>query len=276
MMTRRLHTLLGVSIGTLMAFSSLGIGQDKPKLGFKDTPMLPGGKWHVHDGDRPQPPVITPGTCSTEDVPGQAPSDAVVLFDGKDLSHWRNRRGAPAEWEVKDGAIVIKAGTGAIQSQEEFGDCQIHLEFASPVPARGHDQDRGNSGVLILRRYEVQVLDSHGNLTYPDGQAAAIYGQYPPLVNASRPPGRWQSFDIIFTAPRFKPDGTLESPAFETVLHNGVLVHNHTAVLGPMVYRALARYTPHGPKGPIVLQDHGHPVRFRNIWVREIKGYDEG
>ncbi len=276
MMIRRLSTLLGVSIGTLIAISSLGIGQDKPKLGFKDTPMLPGDKWHVHDGDRPQPPVITPGTCSTEDVPGQAPSDAVVLFDGKDLSHWRNHRGKPAEWEVKDGAIVIKPGKGTIQSQEEFGDCQIHLEFASPVPPRGHDQDRGNSGVLIFGRYEVQVLDSYGNLTYPDGQAAAIYGQYPPLVNASRPPGQWQSFDIIFTAPRFKPDGTLESPAFETVFHNGVLVHNHTAVIGPMAYRTIAKYTPHGPKGPIVLQDHGHPVRFRNIWVREIRGYDEG
>ncbi len=275
-MIRRLSTLLGVSIGTLIAISSLGIGQDKPKLGFKDTPMLPGDKWHVHDGDRPQPPVITPGTCSTEDVPGQAPSDAVVLFDGKDLSHWRNHRGKPAEWEVKDGAIVIKPGKGTIQSQEEFGDCQIHLEFASPVPPRGHDQDRGNSGVLIFGRYEVQVLDSYGNLTYPDGQAAAIYGQYPPLVNASRPPGQWQSFDIIFTAPRFKPDGTLESPAFETVFHNGVLVHNHTAVIGPMAYRTIAKYTPHGPKGPIVLQDHGHPVRFRNIWVREIRGYDEG
>jgi hypothetical protein len=276
MMTRRLPTLLGVSIGTLIAISSLGIGQDKPKLGFKDTPMLPGDKWHVHDGDRPQPPVITPGTCSTEDVPGQAPSDAVVLFDGKDLSHWRNHRGGPAEWEVKDSAIAIKPGKGTIQSQEEFGDCQIHLEFASPVPARGRDQDRGNSGVLIFGRYEVQVLDSYGNLTYPDGQAAAIYGQYPPLVNACRPPGQWQSFDIIFTAPRFTPDGTLEAPAFETVLHNGVLVHNHTAVIGPMAYRTIAKYTPHGPKGPIVLQDHGHPVRFRNIWVREIRGYDEG
>ncbi len=275
-MIRRLPTLLGVSIGTLIAISSLGIGQDKPKLGFKDTPMLPGDKWHVHDGDRPQPPVITPGTGSTQDVPGQAPSDAVVLFDGKDLSHWRSHRGEPAGWEVKDGAIVIKSGKGTIQSQEEFGDCQIHLEFASPLPARGHDQDRGNSGVLIFGRYEVQVLDSYGNLTYPDGQAAAIYGQYPPLVNASRPPGEWQSFDIIFTAPRFKPDGTLESPAFETILHNGVLVHNHTAVIGPMAYRTIAKYRPHGAKGPIVLQDHGHPVRFRNIWVREIKGYDEG
>ena len=276
MTTRRLRALLGASIGALIAISPLCVGQDEPKLGFKDTPMLPGGKWHVHDGDRPQPPVVTPGTCSTEGVPGQAPSDAVVLFDGNDLSRWRSRRGEPAEWDVKDGAIVIKPGKGTIQSQEDFGDCQIHLEFASPVPARGRDQNRGNSGVLIMGRYEVQVLDSFGNLTYPDGQAAAIYGQYPPLVNASRAPGQWQSYDIIFTAPRFTPDGTLESPAFETVLHNGVLVHKHTAVIGPMAYRTIAKYTPHGARGPIVLQDHGHPVRFRNIWVREIKDYDEG
>jgi hypothetical protein len=276
MMTRPLTIMLGASIGTLIAISSFGVGQEKPKLGFKDTPILPGGKWHVHDGDRPQPPVINPGTGSTEDVPGQPPSDAVILFDGKDLSHWRNRRGEPAEWEVKDGAIVVKPGRGTIRSIDEFGDCQIHLEFASPVPAQGRDQDRGNSGVLMFGRYEIQVLDSYGNQTYPDGQAAAIYGQYPPLVNASRPPGKWQSYDIIFTAPRFKPDGTLESPAFETVLHNGVVVHDHTAVIGPMAYRRIATYRPHGAKGPIVLQDHGHPVRFRNIWVRELRGYDEG
>jgi hypothetical protein len=256
--------------------AALGAAQDKPKLGFKDTPMLPGDKWHVHDGDRPQPPVIMPGSCSTQDAPGKAPSDAVVLFDGADLSHWGDRHGGPAKWLVEDGAIVIKAGSGAMQSRDSFGDCQIHLEFASPLPARGRDQDRGNSGVLIFGRYEIQILDSYQNLTYPDGQAAAIYGQYPPLVNASRPPGQWQAYDIVFTAPRFKSDGSVEAPAFVTVFHNGALVHNHAAVIGPMAYRKIARYTPHGPKGPLVLQDHGHPVRFRNIWVREIKGYDEG
>jgi hypothetical protein len=276
MTSRRIPSLLGTLIGTLVAFAALGAAQEKPKLGFKDTPMLPGGKWHVHDGDRPQPPVITPGSCSTQDAPGKAPSDAVVLFDGGDLSHWGNGRGGPAAWMVADGAIVTKTGSGVIQSNEEFGDCQIHLEFASPSPARGRDQDRGNSGVLIFGRYEIQVLDSYQNLTYPDGQAAAIYGQYPPLVNASRPPGEWQAYDIIFTAPRFKSDGSVESPAFVTLFHNGVLVHNHTAVIGPMAYRRIAKYRPHGPNGPIVLQDHGHPVRFRNIWVREIKGYDEG
>jgi hypothetical protein len=237
--------------------------------------MLPGGRWHVHDGNRPQPPVIAPGTCSTQDQPGRAPSDALVLFDGKDLSHWQTRRGGPATWTIEDGAMVIKPGAGAIQTREEFGDCQLHLEFAAPVPPRGRDQGRGNSGVLFFGRYEIQVLDSFENVTYPDGQAAAIYGQYPPLVNAARPPGQWQTYDIIFTAPRFKTAGALESPAYFTMLHNGVLVHDHTPAIGPMAYRAIARYTPHGPLGPLVLQDHGNPVKFRNIWVRPIKGYDQ-
>src|SRR5262249_9617539 len=157
----------------------------RPKLGFKDTPILPGGRWHVHDGDRPQPRVITPGTAGTPEEPGRPPSDAVVLFDGKDLSHWQGARGRPAGWVIEDGALVVKAGAGAISSREEFGACQLHLEFASPVPARGRDQGRGNSGVMFFGRYEIQVLDSFDNLTYPDGQAGAIYGQYPPLVNAS-------------------------------------------------------------------------------------------
>jgi hypothetical protein len=255
---------------------ALGAGQDqaKPKVGYKDTPMLPGGRWHVHDGDRPIPPVVTPGTSSTQESPGKAPSDAVVLFDGKDLARWRGERGGPAGWDVQEGALVIHPGAGAILSRDEFGDCQLHLEFASPVPPRSKDQGRGNSGVMFFGRYEIQVLDSYDNLTYADGQAAAIYGQYPPLVNASRKPGEWQAYDIVFTAPRFKDDGSVESPAYATVLHNGVLVHNHTALLGPMSFRALPHYRPHGPKGPILLQDHGNPVRFRNIWVRPVEGYD--
>ena len=188
-MTRRQAVAFALSAAVMTALGSRGIGQDEPKVGFKDTPMLPGGKWHVHDGDRPRPAVITPGTCSTQEEPGQAPSDAVILFDGKDLSHWRGRRGQPADWKVEDGAMVIKPGAGEITSTDEFGDCQLHLEFAAPVPARGRDQGRGNSGVMFFGRYEIQVLDSFENLTYADGQAAAIYGQYPPLVNASRPAG---------------------------------------------------------------------------------------
>src|SRR3954447_1456658 len=263
-----------LAVMTLM-FHSAGQDQPKPKLGYKDTPMLPGGRWHVHDGDRPLPPVITPGTCSTQEAPGKAPSDATVLFDGKDLSHWKSQRGGPAGWNIDHEALVARRGAGAILSREEFGDCQLHLEFASPVPPRSQDQGRGNSGVMFFGRYEIQVLDSYDNLTYADGQAAAIYGQYPPLVNASRPPGEWQTYDIVFTAPRFKDDGSVESPAYATVLHNGVLVHNHTALLGPMSFRALPHYRPHGPQGPILLQDHGNPVRFRNIWVRAVKGYDQ-
>jgi hypothetical protein len=271
-MTRPQATVLGALATASIALCSLCIGQDQSKVGFNDTPMLPGGKWHVHDGNRPRPPVINPGTSSTQHEPGQAPSDATILFDGRDLSHWKGRRGRPAEWKVEEGAMVIKPGAGEITSKEEFGDCQLHLEFAAPVPARGRDQGRGNSGVMFFGRYEIQVLDSFENITYADGQTAAIYGQYPPLVNAARPPGQWQTYDIIFTAPRFKPDGSLESPAYVTMLHNGVLVHNHREVIGAMAYRAVGKYTPHGPKGPILLQDHGNPVRFRNIWVRAIEG----
>jgi hypothetical protein len=264
---------------TVVALAALTLGalaqsRDKPKVGYKDTPMLPGGKWHVHDGDRPQPAVVTPGTPSTQEEPGKAPSDAVVLFDGKDLSHWQVNGKEPG-WKIVEGAMVVPpSGTpngGTITSKDQFGDCQIHVEFATPNPPKGSDQGRGNSGVLIMGRYEVQVLDSFENLTYADGGASAIYGQYPPQVNASKPPGQWQTYDIIFTAPQFKQDGSVETPAYITALHNGVLVQNHVALLGPMTFRALAKYAPHGPKGPLAFQDHGNPVKYRNIWVREIK-----
>lgn len=195
----RAHAIIIVTTGAaLVAISSLVVGQDQRKVGFKDTPMLPGGKWHVHDGDRPLPPVVAPGTSSTQDEPGRPPSDAVVLFDGKDISHWRGRSGKPAAWKIVEGALVIAPGAGEIVSQDEFGDCQLHLEFAAPVPPRGNDQGRGNSGVMFFGRYEIQVLDCFQNRTYADGHSAAIYGQFPPLVNASRPPGQWQNYDIIF------------------------------------------------------------------------------
>jgi hypothetical protein len=166
--------------------------------------------------------------------------------------------------------MVGVARAGTISTRKEFGDCQLHLEFATPNPPSGRDQGRGNSGVLFFGHYEIQVLDSFENLTYPDGQAAAVYGQTPPLVNASRKPGNWQTYDIVFIAPRFKADGAVESPAYVTMFHNGVLVHNHTTVIGAMAFRALPKYTPHGPKGPLSLQDHGNPVRFRNVWIREL------
>jgi len=247
---------------------------ERPRPGYKDTPILPGGRWHVHDPDRPSPPVVVPGTCSDQETPGTPPSDAIVLFDGQDLHRWRSEDGGPADWVVDHGVLVIRPGAGAILSRDEFGDCQLHLEFATPIPPVGEGQGRGNSGVMLFGRYEIQILDSFENLTYADGQAAAIYGQYPPLVNASRKPGEWQSYDIIFLAPRFHENGTLESPAYATVFHNGVVVHHHTPLLGPMAYRALPKYVPHGPRGPILLQDHGNPVRFRNIWVRPIRGFE--
>jgi hypothetical protein len=271
-----------VLAGTTAVISTLAlplIGADtKAKPGYKDTPLLPGGKWVVHDSDRPQPTVITAGTFSSQEAPGKPPSDAIVLFDGKDLSKWRDGKGEASGWKVDNGNMVVPprgtANGGDIWTKEEFGDVQLHIEFATPNPPKGDSQGRGNSGVFLFGLYEFQVLDSFENPTYPDGQAASLYGQNPPLVNASRKPGEWQVYDIIFTAPRFK-DGKLESPAFITALHNGVLVHNHTAYLGASGHRSLAKYSPHGPKGPIKLQDHGDPIRFRNIWVRPIKGYDE-
>ena len=243
----------------------------RPKVGYTDTPMQPYGKWHIHDGNRPQPKIITPGTCSTQDAPGKAPSDAIVLFDGTSLDEWTSDGKAPV-WKVEHGAMVMTKGV--LSTRKSFGDMQLHIEFATPNPPKGHDQGRGNSGVILMGRYEIQVLDSFGNITYPDGQAGAIYGQYPPYVNASRKPGEWQTYDIVFTAPKFKADKSLETPAYVTVLHNGVLLHNHTAIIGPMRYRASTKYEAHEPKAPLVLQDHGNPVRYRNIWVRETMQYD--
>ena len=252
-------------------------GEKKP-IGYQDTPLLPDGKWHVHDGLRPQPTVVTPGTFSTAEQPGKPPSDAIVLFDGTDLSKWRDAKGNPTGWVLNDGALQVPPrGTpngGDIFSRDEFGDVQLHLEFATPNPPKGDSQGRGNSGVFFFGRYEFQVLDSHNNPTYPDGQAASLYGQSPPLVNASRPPGEWQVYDIVFVAPRFK-DGKVESPAFVTAFHNGVLVHNRKELLGASGHRTLAKYTPHPEKGPLKMQDHGDPVRYRNIWVRPLKDYDQ-
>ena len=269
------RTIILASSAILLALFTLNARawQVQRKLGYTDTPMQPNGKWRVHDGTRPQPPIVTPGTPSTQEIPGRPPSDAVVLFNGNDLARWQSDGGKPSACKIENGIMVITGGSAV--SRDFFGDCQLHLEFASPNPPQGEDQARGNSGVMMFGRYEIQVLDSYQNLTYPDGQAAAVYGQTPPLVNASRKPGDWQTYDLIFTAPRFKQDGSLEAPAYLTMLHNGVLVHNHTAILGSVAFRSLAKYEPHDPKGPIVLQDHGNPVRFRNIWVRELKSYDQ-
>lgn len=242
--------------------------EETPIQGRRDTPLLPGTKWHVHDPERPQPAVVTPGTFPTPERFGKAPSDAVVLFDGHDLSAWTDDEGHPAAWKVQDGAMTPSGGS--IHTVQEFGDVQVHVEFAEPTPGEGHGQERGNSGVFLQGLYEVQVLDSYGNRTYPDGQAGAVYGQNPPQVNASKPPGEWQTYDIVFTAARFAPDETLKTPAYLTVFHNGLLVQDHVALLGPTVNGALAKYEFTPGVGPLSLQDHGNAVRYRSVWVRPI------
>lgn len=201
--------------------------------------------------------------------PGSPPSDAIILFDGKNLSKWKSANGGEAKWVIKDGAMTVN-GTGSIVTKEEFGDCQLHVEWASPAEVKGEGQGRGNSGVYLQERYEVQVLDSFDNKTYFHGQAGSIYKQHAPLVNASRKPGEWQTYDIIFHAPRFDADDKLVSAARVTVLHNGVLVQDNAEVLGKTGPVGEPRYEPHPLKQPLQLQDHNNPVRFRNIWIRPL------
>ena len=228
-------------------------------------------KWEIHDRNRPVPVAIDPGTPSTQETPGRAPSDAVVLFDGKDLSKWQHKDGSAAKWKVEDGYFEVVPKTGQLYSKDAFGDCQLHVEFAEPSPAKGEDQDRGNSGVFLHGLYEVQVLDSYQSKTYADGQAAAVYGQFPPQVNASRPPGQWQWYDIVFHGPRFDVSGKLLRPAHITAFHNGVLTQDNVEPTGPTAHKARPPYKPEPEKLPLALQDHGHPVRYRNIWIRELK-----
>ena len=226
------------------------------------------GRWPIHSLDRPQPPVVTPAPV---DWPGAAPADAVALFDGTDLSQWEADSGRPAGWTVGSGYMEIAAGSGSIHTKRRFGDCQLHVEWMAPVPPHGDGRERGNSSVYLMIRYEVQVLDSYDNTTYPDGQAAAVYGQYPPLVNASRPPGVWQSYDIVFHRPRFNARGKLLMPARLTVLHNGVLVQDDVVLSGPTAHQRRPPYTAHADSLPLLLQDHGNPVRYRNIWIRSLR-----
>lgn len=236
-------------------------------FGYKDTPVLPwtDGKYCVHDPDRPVPKHVTPAPPSDQPSTEIAPSDAVVLFDGKDLSKWQ-----PSPWKLEDGSV--EAGSGSLVTREAFGDCQLHLEWMAPTAPSGHLMNRGNSGVFLMGQYEIQIFDSHRSHAehiYPDGQAAAIYGETPPLVNACRAPGEWQSYDIIFTAPVFDGD-KLVKPAAVTMLHNGVLVHQNRQIMGPIAHLRIAPYRPHEPELPLSLQGHGSPVRFRNIWIRRL------
>lgn len=250
--------------------TQIAVAQEaKAPTGYTDTPLIPGSKWRVHDDTRPRPPAITPGTFSTPETPGKPPSDAILLFDGTNLNAWRNAKGEPAKWKVENGYLEAVPGGGDIFTREEFGDSQLHIEWAVPSPPKGDSQNRGNSGIFLMGLYETQVLDCYDNLTYADGQAGALYGQMPPLVNACRKPGEWQQYDIVYTSPRFK-DGKIDVPGYVTVFHNGVIVQNHTQILGATEHRVVPKLVVHDPKGPLRLQDHRNPTRYRNIWIRPL------
>lgn len=222
-------------------------------------------RWRAHDTERPRPRVVTPGASA-----GQPPSDAIVLFNGTNLDAWTGADGRPARWTVRDGYMETAPGAGPVMTKRGFGDVQLHVEWATPSRVQGTGQGRGNSGVIIMGLYEVQVLDSYNNQTYADGQAAALYGQYPPLVNASRGPGEWQTYDIVFRRPRFGRDGRMTTPARVTVLHNGVLVQDAETLWGPTQWLQHGAYKAHPDSLPLVLQDHDNPVRYRNIWLRPL------
>lgn len=226
----------------------------------------PLSSWPQHAKNRPSPTVVRPGPFVSQ----FPPADAIVLFDGMSLAKWTHE-GKPAQWRVVDRAFEVVPNTGTLSTRDSFGDVQLHIEWMSPNPVRGSDQDRGNSGVFFAGRYEVQILDSYNNPTYPDGQAASLYGQFPPLVNASRPPGEWQAYDIVYHRPRFDASGKLLKAARFTVLQNGVLVQDNMELVGPTANQSRPPYEAHADRLPISLQDHGHPVRFRNVWVRNLE-----
>jgi len=233
--------------------------------------LFAGPHWLGHDRDRPQPTVVDPGMPSTPEKVGRAPSDAVVLFDGSNLSAWCAMNGEPTKWINHDGALECVPGSGYARTLQSFGECQVHVEFATPNPPHGKSQGRGNSGFFFgMGRYEVQVLDSYENKTYADGSCGSVYNQYPPLVNVSRKPGEWQTYDILWTPPKFGIDGSLKSAARVTVFQNGVVIQNNVVLIGETGWLERAPYKAHPEKLPIALQDHGNPVRYRNIWVREL------
>ena len=265
---------IAVVCGSLVSMASGVALAQAPK---PDPPAqwveTPSGRWMVHDEARPAPPIITPGVCRQE-TPAKPPSDAVVLFDGTDLSKWTDMKGEPSKWVTRDGYMESVKGAGYVRTKQEFGSVQLHVEFATPSTVIGTGQGRGNSGVFLQGEYEVQVLDSYENKTYPDGQVGALYGRAVPLVNASRKPGEWQTYDIVYHRPMFDASGKVATKATFTVIHNGVLIQDHVTLeggtdwLGP---HAVSEYSAHGDKGPLMFQDHNNPVRFRNVWVRELK-----
>jgi hypothetical protein len=254
-----------MKVFSAMAIVCFSVGADEVKDGAaKDG-------YEVHDMKRPQPVAVTPVVPAT-DQPAKPPGDAVVLFDGSDLSKWKPEKGeGEVKWKAENGALVVVPKSGAIQSKDEFRDVQVHLEWQHPKDITGKGQGRGNSGIFLMGLYELQVLDNYNAETYPDGMVGGVYGQYPPLVNAAAPPGTWSAYDIIFRAPKYA-DGKVAKPARVTVLLNGVVVQDGVELLGPTTHKKLTEYpSEHPEKGPIRLQDHGQPVKFRNIWVRELK-----
>jgi hypothetical protein len=242
-------------------------------VGYTNTPIIPGTKWHVHDGTRPQPRIVTPGATFSHLAP--PPSDAVVLFDGTDLARWAGP-GGEAKWKVENGYMEVAPKSGSIRTKDKFADFQLHLEFATPPKVEGNGQGRGNSGILFNSIYEVQVLDSWENPTYPDGQAGGLYGQTPPLVNASKKPGEWQTYDILFESPRWDESQQIAKKANVTVIHNGVVLHHKREYTGTTPHQQIGTYEkPHAPEVYIELQDHNNPMRFRNIWLRNLGEYDK-
>lgn len=258
----RNHSVTRASIPLAAALLALGAGNAAAQIGT----TAPSG-WRQHEYARPRPAVVAP---APQTLPVPAPADAVILFNGSDMSGWVGRDGTPT-WTAQNGYMQAVPGRGPIQSKEEFGDVQLHVEWAAPTPPNGVSQDRGNSGVMLMGgRYEIQVLDSYQAETYADGQAGAIYGQYPPLFNATRAPGEWQSYDIYFRRPRFNARGEVLEPARMTVVHNGILIQNNEILRGETTYLQSGAYTAHPDQAPLMLQDHAHPVRYRNIWARRL------
>jgi hypothetical protein len=240
--------------------------------GFYGDPPDATHPWAIHDMNRPQPPRVQPGTFSSQDQPGKPPSDAIILFDGTEatLANWiSDKNNEPTQWVVKDGALQCVPGSGYIRTKEEWGDCQLHIEWSAPTKVEGDSQGRGNSGVFLMGQTEVQVLDNYNNPTYADGFAGSVYGVNPPMANPLRAPGEWQSYDIVFRRPVFK-DGKELDPGYLTVFVNGVLVQDHTPLEGGGGHKARSKPQPFPEKGPLKLQDHGNPVRYRNIWYRPL------
>jgi hypothetical protein len=277
MCAMRLLTRCLFACAILAGLSSIGLAQKHQIVhardgsgvfGYKDTPIQPWSGYHVHDPDRPAPPRVAPGPPCTPGHSSGAPSDATVLFNGKDLAQWR-----PSQWKVVDGCLV--AADGELISKQEFGDCQLHIEWLVPVEPTDNIMNRGNNGLFLLGAVEVQIFDSYNTKIYPDGQAAAIYAQTPPLVNACRKPGEWQSYDVVFFAPRFDAAGKLSEPARITMLHNGLLVHHNQEIYGHTPHCGLASYASIKPRGPIALGGHHCPVQFRNIWIRPLRARSE-